>query len=122
MFRPMLPSRRRARLVLALALAASPVLAAAQEFTGFIGPQWDLSVSNPATYQWRLDYQQGLSEHWYFETGWVNDGHFPGHLRDGIAVQLGVRTKFLTPRLSVGFAAGVAAERAHRTRLPVAAE
>ena len=95
------------RLAFALAVGVLSSRAAAQEISGFMGPQWDLSVSNPATYQWRLDYQQGISEHWYFETGWVNDGHFPGHLRDGIAAQIGVRTAFLTPKLSLGFAAGV---------------
>jgi len=99
--------RPAARLALALALAALPALAAAQEFGMYAGPQWDLSVSNPATYQWRLDYQQGISEHWYFEVGWVNDGHFPGHLRDGIAAQVGARTTFLTPKLSLGLAAGI---------------
>ena len=91
----------------AAALCAAVSAPPAQEFTGLFGPQWDLSQSNPATYQWRLDYQQGLSEHWYFETGWVNDGHFTGHLRDGIAFQLGARTHLFTPRLVVGLAAGV---------------
>ena len=92
--------------LLALGTFAVPRVSA-QEFGGLAGPWWDLSVSQPVSYQWRLDYQQGLSEHWYFETGWVNDGHFSGHLRDGLAVQLGARTTLWTPRLVVGLAAGV---------------
>jgi hypothetical protein len=94
-------------LLVGLALALGTLRAAAQEFHGFLGPQWDLSQSNPVTYAWRLDYQQGLSEHWYFETGWLNDGHIPGHLRDGVVAEIGARTTLLTPRLSVGLAAGV---------------
>jgi len=91
------------------AAAATLVIvpASAQEFHGFMGPQWDISQSNPATYQWRLDYQQGLGEHYYFETGWVNDGHFPGHLRDGYAVQFGIRTRVFSPRFTLGVATGV---------------
>jgi hypothetical protein len=72
-----------------------------------MGPQWDLSTSNPGTYQWHLDYQQGINKHWYFETGWVNDGHIPGHLRDGIAAQIGIRTSLWSPRFEVGVATGV---------------
>lgn len=94
-------------LALATALATLAAHASAQEFHGFMGPQWDLSQSNPATYQWRLDYQQGLGEHYYFEGGWVNDGHMPGHLRDGIAAQIGIRTSLFGPRWSVGIATGV---------------
>lgn len=105
-----MPNRRvsqpRVLAALALALSTAP-RAAAQEIGGLTGPWWDLSVSQPASYQWRLDYQQGLSEHWYFETGWVNDGHFSGHLRDGIALQIGARTTLWTPRLVVGLAAGI---------------
>lgn len=95
----------RTLLLAAFALAAG--LAQGQEFRGFIGPQWDISQSNPGTYQWRLDYQQGLGEHWYLETGWVNDGHIPGHLRDGYTLQFGIRTRVFSPRWSLGIATGV---------------
>ena len=91
-------------LAAAAALLSGPVLA--QEFTGLMGAQWDLSVSNPVTYQWRLDYQQGLGEHWYYEVGWVNDGHIPGHARDGIAAELGWRTRLFSPRFVFGIATG----------------
>jgi hypothetical protein len=80
--------------------------AAAQEFTGFMGPQWNLSFESSTTYQWRLDYQQGLDRHWYFETGWVNDGHIPGHARDGITAQIGWRTDLWSPKWNFGIAAG----------------
>ena len=59
-------TRSSALAALVLALAALPV--AGQEFTGLGGPQWDLSQSNTGTYQWRLDYQEGLGPHYYWET------------------------------------------------------
>lgn len=91
-----------------LALAALfPAGASAQEAGFYVGPHWDLSTSQAPTYQWRIDYQQGLGEHWYFETGWVNDGHIPGHLRDGVALQVGARTSLFSPKFSVGLATGV---------------
>jgi hypothetical protein len=93
--------------LLATAVAASAPHAAAQEFTGLVGTQFDQSFNSKPTYQWRLDYQQGISQHWYFETGWVNDGHIPGHARDGIAAQLGIRSGFGTKRFVFGFATGV---------------
>ncbi len=92
---------------LTVSLAAVGAAASAQEFTGLIGPQFDQSAAARTTYQWRLDYQQGISEHWYFETGWVNDGHIPGHARDGIAAQIGLRSTFGTKRFTFGIATGV---------------
>ena len=85
-------------------LLSGPALA--QEFTAFIGPQSDLSTSEKTTYQWRLDYQQGLGKLWYVEGGWVNDGHIPGHARDGIAAQFGIRTTLGSPRWTLGVATG----------------
>jgi hypothetical protein len=93
------------RHVLAAALFVSgPALA--QEFTGFMGPQHDLSTSAKTTYQWRLDYQQGLGKLWYIEGGWINDGHIPGHARDGITAQFGIRTTLGSPRWTIGIATG----------------
>ena len=37
----------------------------------------------------------------------MNDGHFPGHLRDGIAAQIGIRTTLGSPQFVVGLATGV---------------
>lgn len=88
------------------AAASTPAPAAAQEFAFLFGVQHDLSTSTHNTYQWRLDYQQGISEHWYFETGWINDGHIPGHARDGIVAQIGARSSFGTKRFTFSLATG----------------
>jgi hypothetical protein len=52
-----------------------------------------------------MDYQRSLGEHAVFSAGWINEGHLPGHHRDGPIAQVWWRTTAFDPRLSL--AAGV---------------
>ena len=82
---------------------ASP--GAAQEFTLFGGKStaFDLSES---TYAWKIEYRQGLGEHFEFSYSWLNEGHVSGHHRDGHTFSLWARESFLNRRLSLALGAG----------------
>lgn len=72
------------------ALALSVLLGAstlrAQMVVMEAGRLHDLEDRN-ATYAWRLDYRQRVSEGWAVSGGWLNEGHVPDHHRDGWVVQ-----------------------------------
>jgi hypothetical protein len=87
-----------------LVLAAAPRISA-QEFTLFGGKTAapDLSES---TYAWKIEYRQGLGEHFEFSYAWLNEGHVSGHHRDGHVFQLWARENFLDRRLSLALGAG----------------
>jgi hypothetical protein len=87
-----------------LFLGAAPQVAA-QEFTLFGGKTtaFDLSES---TYAWKIEYRQGLGEHFEFSYSWLNEGHISGHHRDGHTFSLWARENFLDRRLSLALGAG----------------
>lgn len=101
------------RILLALALLlAWP--AHAQELTLFAG---DLKVSGTKESSpiWAFEYQQGMGENMAASFSWLNEGHVPGHHRDGQAVQIWGRANVLDRRLSL--AAGVGPYRYFDTTL-----
>ena len=55
---------------------------------------------------WAFEYQQGLGENMAASFMWLNEGHVPGHHRDGQAVQLWGRANVLDRRLSLGAGLG----------------
>lgn len=61
--------------------------------------------SGDLSYMWQLDYRDGLAEHYAYSVSYLNEGHLPGHHRDGYAAQLWVRSNAFGRRLSL--AAGV---------------
>lgn len=92
---------RRFFLVMFL-FAADP--AWAREFY-FLGGATRDSASGAHTYGWALEYRQALGAHAAFSLTWLNEGHVPGHHRDGQSVQIWGRTDLLARRLSL--AAGI---------------
>ncbi len=88
-----------------LLLLLAPFPGVAQEFTLFGGKTAapDLSES---TYAWRLEYRQGLGEHFEFSYSWLNEGHVSGHHRDGHTLEVWARQNFLGRRLSLALGAG----------------
>src|SRR6476660_9011055 len=86
-----------------LLLCCASILAQAQEISGLGGAL--RGPDNAHTFAWEMDYQRSLGEHAVFSAGWINEGHLPGHHRDGPVAQVWWRTTAFAPRLSL--AAGV---------------
>jgi hypothetical protein len=57
------------------------------------------------SYGWGISYAHELSPHLFASFSYQNEGHVPGHHRDGHSVQLWARTSVFSPELSI--AAGV---------------
>jgi len=97
--------RRAASILGGLLLLSAAPRAAAQEFTLFGGKStaFDLSES---TYAWKIEYRQGLGEHFAFSYSWLNEGHISAHHRDGHTLSLWARENVLDRRLSLALGAG----------------
>jgi len=94
----------RARAFALLALLASS--AAAQELTLFGGASTARDLDE-STYAWKVEYRQGLGEHFEVSYSWLNEGHVTGHHRDGHGLQLWARERLRGGRLSLAAGAGV---------------
>ena len=92
-------------LLACLVLLATARTATAQEFTLFGGKTtaFDLSQS---TYAWKIEYRQGLGEHFEFSYSWLNEGHISGHQRDGHIPQIWARQTFLDRRVTLALGVG----------------
>jgi hypothetical protein len=78
--------------------------ASAQEIW-FLGGRTDARHATDDTYGWGVEYAHTLGEHAYATLSWLNEGHIPGHHRDGQAAQIWGRINLFDRRLSL--AAGV---------------
>lgn len=79
------------RIVLALPLIAGGTVHA-QELTLF-GGGIQQSGSNKNSHAWAFEYQHPLHENILASFSWLNEGHLPGHHRDGQSLQIWGRTK-----------------------------
>jgi hypothetical protein len=86
-----------------LLLCCASALAQAQEISGLGGALRDQDRAH--TFTWLMDYQRSLGEYAAFSAGWINEGHVPGHHRDGAIAELWWRTTTFGQRLTL--AAGV---------------
>lgn len=91
------------RIFLALTLILAGA-AQAQELTLF-GGGLQQSGTKERTSVWAFEYQHPLHENIAASFSWLNEGHVPGHHRDGQSMQIWGRTNLLDRRLSL--AAGV---------------
>ena len=98
--------RAVARTLLLGALWLAPADTGAQELHGLAGTMSDIPTPQ-TTYAWKVEYTQGLGEHFGFAAGWLNEGHIDGHHRDGYTLQLGARTPTLSRQLVLGLSGGV---------------
>lgn len=76
--------------------------ASAQELSLYAGPL--TGGSGNRSYSWAIDYTEGFGQYFAGSIGWLNEGHVPGHHRDGQAVQVWARLPSPTRRFvfSVG--------------------
>jgi hypothetical protein len=91
------------RIFLALSLILTGA-AQAQELTLF-GGGLQQSGTDEHTSVWAFEYQHPLHENIAASFSWLNEGHVPGHHRDGQSAQIWGRTNVLDRRLSL--AAGI---------------
>jgi hypothetical protein len=78
------------RAFLALLLATAAACAGAQELSLLAGTTSEIG-GNEETYSWTLEYMHALGSYAAVSLGWLNEGHVPGHHRDGQCVQLWAR-------------------------------
>ncbi len=99
-------ARQRIRLLSAgLLYLAIGLPLTAQELTLFGGVTKSIEP-DASTYAWKLEYRQGLGEHFEFSYCWLNEGHVPDHHRDGHSLQLWARQNLADRRLSLALGAG----------------
>ncbi len=91
-------------MVVFVIITVSACNCAAQEFTLLGGISQDTGFIN-RTGVWQLEYNEGFGEHFGGSISYLNEGHLPGHHRDGYSAQLWTRTTLLDRRLSL--AAGI---------------
>jgi len=72
-------------IVLLLVFFAGPVFGQEMYFLGGGLRAFD---SGEMTYTWQLEYRQALGDRSAFSVSYINEGHPPGHRRDGAALQL----------------------------------
>jgi len=87
-----------------LVVSALATCAAAQQLSLLAGSTAALGRDDES-YSWTLEYLHGLHDHAAISLSWLNEGHLPGHHRDGHSVQAWARTAALDPRL--WFSAGI---------------
>jgi hypothetical protein len=94
---------RRLALLCACALLAAP--AGAEEVT-VLGGATDTDDHTSASYAWGLEYRQRLLAHLDGTLTYLNEGHIPGHHRDGAALQLWGTTTLWQQRVQLALGAG----------------
>jgi hypothetical protein len=87
----------------AIFLCCASALAQAQEISGLGGALRGQDSAH--TFTWQMEYQHSLVEYAAFSAGWINEGHAPGHHRDGPVAEIWWRTTAFDQRLSL--AAGI---------------
>jgi hypothetical protein len=92
------------RLAIALTAAALGARAEAEELAVFKGAT-DTDDHTSGSYSWQLEYRQLLSPFFNASFTYLNEGHLPGHHRDGVSVQAWIVTPRWRNRLD--FAAGI---------------
>jgi hypothetical protein len=90
--------------ILACAAAALCARGAfAQEISFYGGP---LTGENTHSYSWALDYTEGIGQYVAGSFTWLNEGHIPGHHRDGPVAQLWGRLPLMQRRLVFSLGVG----------------
>jgi hypothetical protein len=90
-------------LIAAAALCAGSGRAYAQELGFYAGP---LTGEHSHSYSWALDYTEGFGRYFAGSVTWLNEGHIPGHHRDGPTVQLWGRLPLMERRFVVALGVG----------------
>jgi hypothetical protein len=97
------------RFALAVLLAAFlPVPRGAAEELSALGGATDTDDHTAASYAWALEYRERFGDSLDASLGYLNEGHLPGHHRDGVTLELWGRTPPVWhERVSLAFGAGL---------------
>ena len=90
---------------LTLVLLAYGGAACAQELSALAGGS-RLNGPSESSYAWGFSYLHALDDHNALAYSWLNEGHFPGHHRDGFALQYWRRAWFFGNKLAIGAGIG----------------
>jgi hypothetical protein len=90
----------------ALALVCAVPGLHAQELTLLGGTTAESGIKN-STYSWQIDYRQDFYEYFASSIAYINEGHLPGHYRDGTAWEAWGNMPFLNEKIAVSLGAGV---------------
>jgi hypothetical protein len=93
------------RIVLFLLLCAATRLTA-QELS-VLGGTTTSGVFQKSTYAWEVDYRQDVWKYLDASVAYINEGHFPGHLRDGTSYEAWFNLPVWDGRIAVSGGAGV---------------
>ncbi|WP_158940879.1 hypothetical protein [Burkholderia sp. S171] len=77
--------------------------ASAQEIGLYAGP---LAGAGQNSYSWAIDYTEGFGRYFAGSITWLNEGHIPGHHRDGQAAQAWFRLPVANQRVVFALGAG----------------
>lgn len=77
----------------------------AQELT-FLGGVMNTSNLNQTSYTWQVDYRQDLYRNFAASIAYINEGHLPGHHRDGTAWEAWARLPLFEDRVSISLGLG----------------
>jgi hypothetical protein len=97
--------RLRRWLAVAGLLAGPCAVATAEELAAYAG-RIGADDADSGSYTWQLEYRQNLARYLDASFLYVNEGHVPGHHRDGIAVQAWAVTPRLGGRFTLAVGAG----------------
>jgi len=78
----------------------------AQELSLLGGTTTDAGIKN-SSYTWQIDYRQDFYEYFASSIAYINEGHVPGHHRDGTAWEAWGNMPFFNDRIAVSVGAGV---------------
>jgi len=78
----------------------------AQELSLLGGITSEAGVKN-SSYTWQIDYRQDFYENFASSIDYINEGHVPGHYRDGTAWEAWGNLPFLNGHVAVSLGAGV---------------
>ncbi|HVN22566.1 MAG TPA: hypothetical protein VMT71_01245 [Syntrophorhabdales bacterium] len=93
--------------LLLLGVVAVPYLVGAQEVYIRGGETRETGATKSSqTYSYGVSYFQGFGENLAWSIGYLNEGHFPNHKRDGLDFQGWARINVLNRRLSLGVGVG----------------
>ena len=97
------------KLAFAAALAAfvcAAPAARAQEAGLLLGRTF-VSETRDSSYAWSVDYRQSITRHLAWSIAYLNEGHPPGHHRDGLSAQAWARLPLFDDRLWIAAGGGL---------------
>ena len=103
--RPMNPSLKNWKLSAFLLLGCAGLKLPAQELT-LLGGIVNHSNFEQTSYAWQVDYRQNFHRNFAASIAYINEGHIPGHHRDGTAWQAWARLPLFEDRIAISLGAG----------------